>query len=196
MNNKAIRLTESDLRKIISESINKLIYEAYNDMNFDDGYTEKHTHPERRETAEDYLKDELSAVGARGTDYSGGADEDIAVSQRDLWVNFNKLISNITYLYNKTRDDNYAKLCNAVADTLELIPFDTSDFERQFENNKYQVSNYIPGEGERTYIKYKGQDDFKRKREEEYKRQLKDYCEKNGVDYEEQLKRLNKFITI
>lgn len=191
MNKKAIRLTESDLRKIISESINKLMYEAYSDMNFDDGYTEKHTHPERKVTADDYLKDELSAVGARGTDYSGGADEDIAISQRDLWANFNKLISNITYLYNKTRDDNYAKLGNAVADALELIPFDTSDFEKQFENSKYQVRNYIPGEGENTYIKYKGQDDFKRKREEEYKRQLKDYCEKNGMDYEEQLERLN-----
>lgn len=179
MNNKAIKLTESDLRKIINESINKLIYEAYNDMNFNDGY------------ADDYLKDDLRAVGAGGTDYSGGADEDIAVSQRDLWVNFNKLISNITYLYNKTRDDNYAKLCNAVADTLELIPFDTSDFERQFENNKYKVNNYRPGEGEHTYIKYKDQDDFKRKRDEENKRRLKDYCEKNGVDYEEQLKRLN-----
>lgn len=191
MKKKLIRITENDLHKIIKNSVNRVITEAYKDMDFDDGYTEKHTHPERRETAEDYLKDELSVVGARGTDYSGGADEDIAVSQRDLWVNFNKLISNITYLYNKTRDDNYAKLCNAVADTLELIPFDTSDFERQFENNKYQVSNYRPGEGEHTYIKYKGQDDFKRKRDEEYKRQLKDYCEKNGVDYEEQLKRLN-----
>lgn len=180
MNKKAIRFTESDLRKIIRESINKLIYEAYSDMDFDDGYIEKHTHPEG----------DLRAVGAIGTDYSGGVDEDIAVSQRDLWVNFNKLISNITYLYNKTRDDNYAKLGNAVADALELIPFDTSDFERQFENSKYQVSNYIPGEGESTYIKYKGQDDFKRKREEEYKRQLKDYCEKNGIDYEEQLERL------
>jgi len=190
MNKKAIKFTESDLRKIISESINKLIYEAYSDMDFDDGYIEKHTHPERKETADDYLKDELSAVGARGTDYSGGADEDIAISQRDLWVNFNKLVSNITYLYNKTRDDNYAKLGNAVADALELIPFDTSDFERQFENNKYKVNSYMPGEGENTYIKYKGQDDFKRKREEEYKRQLKDYCEKNGMDYEEQLERL------
>lgn len=190
MNKKAIRFTGSDLRKIIRESINKLIYEAYSDMDFDDGYIEKHTHPEKKATADDHLKGDLRAVGARGTDYSGGVDEDIAVSQRDLWVNFNKLISNITYLYNKTRDDNYAKLGNAVADALELIPFDTSDFERQFENSKYQVSNYIPGEGESTYIKYKGQDDFKRKREEEYKRQLKDYCEKNGMDYEEQLKRL------
>ena len=190
MNKKAIRFTESGLRKIISESINKLIYEAYRDMDFDDGYIEKHTHPERKATADDYLNDDLHLVGARGTEYPGGNDEDIAVSQRDLWVNFNKLISNITYLYNKTRDDNYAKLSDAVANALELIPFDTSDFERQFENSKYQVSNYTPGEGERTYIKYKGQDDFKRKREEEYKRQLKDYCEKNGVDYEEQLKRL------
>ena len=191
MKKKLIRITENDLHKIIKNSVNRVINEAYKDMDFDDGHTEKHTHPERRETAEDYLKDELSAVGARGTDYSGGADEDIAVSQRDLWVNFNKLISNITYLYNKTRDDNYAKLGNAVADALELIPFDTSDFERQFENNKYKVNSYVPGEGESSYIKYKDQDDFKRKREEEYKRQLKDYCEKNGVDYEEQLKRLN-----
>ena len=171
MNKKVIRLTESDLRRIISESINKLIYEADSD--------------------DDYLNDYLSVVGARGTDYPGGNDEDIAVSQRDLWVNFNKLISNITYLYNKTRDDNYAKLSDAVANALELIPFDTSDFERQFENNsKYQFSMYRHGEGENTYIKYNGQDDFKRKREEEYKRQLKDYCEKNGIDYEEQLKRL------
>ena len=191
MNKKAIRFTESGLRKIISESINKLIYEAYRDMDFDDGYIEKHTHQGRKETADYYIKDDLRAVGAGGVDYSGGVDEDIAVSQRDLWVNFNKLISNITYLYNKTRDDNYAKLGNAVADALELIPFDTSDFERQFENNKYKVNSYVPGEGESSYIKYKGQDDFKRKREEEYKRQLKDYCEKNGVDYEEQLKRLN-----
>ena len=170
MNKKTIRLTESDLRKIISESINKLIYEAYSD--------------------DDYLKDELQNIGAMGTDYPGGNDEDIAISQRDLWVNFNKLISNITYLYNKTRDDNYAKLSDAVANALELIPFDTSDFERQFENSKYKFSNYRHGEGENTYIKYKGQDDFKRKREEEYKRQLKDYCEKNGIDYEEQLERL------
>jgi hypothetical protein len=190
MKKKLIRITENDLHKIIKSSVNRVIYEAYNDMNFDDGYIEKHTHPERKATADDYLKDDLRAVGARGTDYSGGADEDIAVSQRDLWVNFNKLISNITYLYNKTRDDSYAKLCDAVADVLELIPFDTSDFERQFENRKYQISNYIPGEGEKTDIKYKGQDDFKKKREEEYKRQLKDYCEKNGIDYEEQLERL------
>ena len=189
MNKKVIRFTESDLHKIIGESINKVICEAYSDMDFDDGYIEKHTHPERKETADDYLKDELNAVGARGTDYPGGNDEDIAVSQRDLWVNFNKLISNITYLYNKTRDDNYAKLNDAVTNALELIPFDTSDFERQFENSKYQVSNYRPGEGENTYIKYRGQDDFKRKREEEYKRQLKDYCEKNGLDYEDVLMR-------
>ena len=159
-------------------------------MNFDDGYIEKHTHQGKKETADYYIKDDLRAVGAGGADYSGGVDEDIAVSQRDLWVNFNKLISNITYLYNKTRDDNYAKLGNVVADALELIPFDTSDFERQFENNKYKVNSYVPGEGESSYIKYKGQDDFKRKREEEYKRQLKDYCEKNGMDYEEQLERL------
>jgi hypothetical protein len=190
MKKKLIRITENDLHKIIKSSVNRVINEAYNDMDFDDEYIKKHTHPERKATADDYLEDELSAVGARGTDYSGGADEDIAVSQRDLWVNFNKLISNITYLYNKTRDDSYAKLCDAVANVLELIPFDTSDFERQFENRKYQISNYIPGEGEKTDIKYKGQDDFKKKREEEYKRQLKDYCEKNGIDYEEQLERL------
>jgi hypothetical protein len=177
--------------KIIKESINKVICEAYSDMNFDDGYIEKHTNPKRRETADDYLNDNLQFIGAGRPMSQGGDDEDIAIAQRDLWVNFNRLINNITFLYNKTRDDNYAKLGGAVSDALELIPFDTSDLERQVQDPKnYEHVNYEFGEGERTNVKYKGQDEFKRQREEEYKRKLKDYCEKNGCDYEKALSQL------
>ena len=176
--------------RIIKESINKVICEAYSDMNFDDGYIKNNTHPERGITADDYLKDNLQFIGAGRPMSQGGDDEDIAIAQRDLWVNFNRLINNITFLYNKTRDDNYAKLGGAVSDALELVPFDTSDFEKQFENSKYKITYYNHGEGEGSNIKYKGQDEFKRKRDEEYKRYLKDYCEKNGLDYDKELMRL------
>ena len=38
MSKKSIKLTESKLRKIVNESINKVVRESYSEMDFDDGF--------------------------------------------------------------------------------------------------------------------------------------------------------------
>lgn len=103
---KTIRLTENDLKALVREAALKVLNEAYNDMNFDSGIDD------------DELHDELTAAGATGE----ATPEQIQGWEEDLWININKSLQNANYLFNKTRDEKYAKIAELIGNTLELFP--------------------------------------------------------------------------
>lgn len=112
---KVVRLTETELHRIINESVRDILCEVYTD--------------------DDELQDELAAVGARG----GATDKQIFGWEEDLWININKTMQNALYLFNKTRDERYAKIEGIVSKALELFPKDAS--------NKFMGVDYDPEEG-------------------------------------------------
>ena len=75
-------------------------------MNFDSGIDD------------DELHDELTAAGATGE----ATPEQIQGWEEDLWINVNKSLQNANYLFNKTRDEKYAKIAEMIGNTLELFP--------------------------------------------------------------------------
>ena len=107
-----VRLTESDLHSIIKESVNKVLNE------------------------DDELQDELDAVGARG---GKPTEQEILNWEEDLWINVNKAFQNANYLFNKTRDEKYAKMSEAIASALMLFPDDSE--------NRFMTVDYDPDKG-------------------------------------------------
>lgn len=103
---KTIRLTENDLKALVREATLKVLNEAYNDMNFDSGIDD------------DELNDELEAAGATGK----ATPKQIQGWEEDLWININKSLQNANYLFNKTRDEKYAKIAEVIGNALELFP--------------------------------------------------------------------------
>jgi hypothetical protein len=118
---KIIRLTEGDLHKIVKKSVNKILRESYynpDEDDFDD---------------DDELNDELEAAGATG----GATEEQLFGWREDLWININKTLQNANYLFNKTRDERYAKIAEAVSNALDYFP----------EGESYMTCDYDPDAG-------------------------------------------------
>jgi len=118
---KIIRLTEGDLHQIVKKSVNKILRESYynpDEDDFDD---------------DDELNDELEAVGATG----GATPKQIQGWEEDLWININKTLQNANYLFNKTRDERYAKIAEAVSNALDYFP----------EGESYMTCDYDPDAG-------------------------------------------------
>ena len=112
---KVFRLRESELRNIIKETINGVLREDFDD---------------------DELRDELDAVGARG---GKPTEQQIFSWEEDLWINVNKALQNATYLFNKTRDERYAKIESAISEALSYFPDDA--------HMKYMAVDYDPDRG-------------------------------------------------
>lgn len=108
---KTIRLTENDLKALVREATLKVLNEAYNDMNFDSGIDDNELH------------DELEAAGATGK----ATESEIFGWEEDLWINVNKTLQNANYLFNKTRDERYAKIAKVISGVLELFPSDAEN---------------------------------------------------------------------
>ena len=104
MAKKLIRLTENDIHRIVKASVNKILREKYE--GFDDDFDE------------DEENDELAAAGATG----GVTPEQIQGWEEDLWININKTFQNANYLFNKTRDERFAKISEAISNAFELFP--------------------------------------------------------------------------
>jgi len=119
---KIIRLTESDLHKIIKKSVNRMLHEAYYTPNSDDDIDD-----------DDELYDELETAGATG----GATEEQLFGWREDLWINVNKTLQNANYLFNKTRDERYAKIAEAVSNAFEYFP----------EGESYMTRDYDPDAG-------------------------------------------------
>ncbi len=102
---KIVRLTEDDLHKIVKKSVNKILREAYYNPDDDD-------------FDEDEENDELDAAGATG----GATPEQIQGWEEDLWININKTFQNANYLFNKTRDERFAKISEVISNAFELFP--------------------------------------------------------------------------
>lgn len=118
---KIIRLTEGDLHKIVKKSVSKILRESYynpDEDDFDD---------------DDELNDELEAAGATG----GATEEQLFGWREDLWINVNKTLQNANYLFNKTRDERYAKIAEAVSNALDYFP----------EGESYMTCDYDPDAG-------------------------------------------------
>ena len=111
---KIIRLTEGDIHKIVKKSVNKILQEAYFNPN-DDGSDD-----------DDELYDELEAAGAT----EGATEKQLFGWREDLWINAN-------YLFNKTRDERYAKIAEAVSNAFEYFP----------EGESYMTCDYDPNAG-------------------------------------------------
>lgn len=123
MSNKSIRFTENELKSLVREAALKVLNEAYNDMNFDSGIDD------------DELHDELAAAGATGK----ATPEQIQGWEEDLWININKSLQNANYLFNKTRDEKYAKITEVIGNALELFPKNAE--------NMYMGIDYDPEAG-------------------------------------------------
>ena len=117
MKKNIIRLTESDLHRIVKSSVGKILRESYNDFDFDDGYDD------------DELDDELEAAGVGGS----ATPEDIERWREDLWINLNKTFQNVNYLFNKTRDESYARVSSAVGDAIDAFPGKRAYMERDYD---------------------------------------------------------------
>ena len=118
---KIIRLTEGDLHQIVKKSVNEILRESYyspDEDDFDD---------------DDELDDELEAAGATG----GATEEQLFGWREDLWININKTLQNANYLFNKTRDERYAKIAEAVSNAFEYFP----------EGESYMTCDYDPDAG-------------------------------------------------
>ena len=99
------KLTERDIHNMVKYSVNRLLrekYESFDDDDFD----------------EDEENDELEAAGATG----GATPEQIQGWEEDLWININKTFQNANYLFNKTRDERFAKISEAISNAFELFP--------------------------------------------------------------------------
>lgn len=99
------KLTEKDLHNMVKYSVNRLLrekYESFDDDDFD----------------EDEENDDLEAVGAIG----GATQEQIQGWEEDLWININKTFQNANYLFNKTRDERFAKISEVISNAFELFP--------------------------------------------------------------------------
>ena len=118
---KIIRLTEGDIHKIVKKSVNKILQEAYFNPN-DDGSDD-----------DDELYDELEAAGAT----EGATEKQLFGWREDLWINVNKTLQNANYLFNKTRDERYAKIAEAVSNAFEYFP----------EGESYMTCDYDPNAG-------------------------------------------------
>lgn len=123
LSDKAIKLTENELHTLVKESVMIILNEAYNDMNFNS------------DVSDDELSDELEAVGAIGE----ATPEEIKGWEEDLWINVNKTLQNANYLFNKTRDEKYAKIAEIIGNSLELFPEDAE--------NIYMGIDYDPNAG-------------------------------------------------
>lgn len=102
---KIIRLTEGDLHQIVRKSVNKILRESY--------YS-----PDEDEFDEDEENEELEAAGATGE----ATPEQIQGWEEDLWININKTFQNANYLFNKTRDERFAKISEVISNAFELFP--------------------------------------------------------------------------
>jgi hypothetical protein len=87
------------------------------------------------DVSDDELSDELEAVGAIGE----ATPEEIKGWEEDLWINVNKTLQNANYLFNKTRDEKYAKIAEIIGNSLELFPEDAE--------NIYMGIDYDPNAG-------------------------------------------------
>ncbi len=109
-------ITASDLHRIVNESITSILRE-------DDVYDE--------------LGDELRDAGATGE----ATPEQINEWEEDLWININKTLQNAQYLFNKTRDEKYAKIEEMVSMALDYLP----DGEQRFAQVDYDPSGGYGG---------------------------------------------------
>ena len=120
---KIVRLTEDDLHKIVKKSVNKILREAYYNPDSDDDLDDD----------DDELDDELEAAGATGE----ATEEQLFGWREDLWININKTFQNANYLFNKTRDERYAKIAETVSNAFEYFP----------EGESYMTRDYDPEAG-------------------------------------------------
>lgn len=90
------RITEQEIRNISANAARRIVSEQY-----DDG-----------------LEDELAYVGATG----GATEKEIEGWTEDLWINLNKTLQNANWLFNKTRDEKYARIMDVVAGALDFFP--------------------------------------------------------------------------
>ena len=114
-----VRLTESELHDLVKESVIKILNEVYNGGE------------------DDELNDELNTVGATGE----ATPEQINEWEEDLWININKTLQNAQYLFNKTRDEKYAKIEEMVSGALDYFP----DGEQRFAQVDYDPSGGYGG---------------------------------------------------
>ena len=111
-----IKLTESDLHRIVESSAKRILKELKD---------------------WDELDDELNTVGATGE----ATPEQINEWEEDLWININKTLQNAQYLFNKTRDEKYAKIEEMVSRALDYFP----DGEQRFAQVDYDPSGGYGG---------------------------------------------------
>jgi hypothetical protein len=109
-----VKLNETKLRRIINSTVKNILKEGYKD---DDLYYE--------------LKD----AGATG----GATEEQIKGWEEDLWININKTYQNANYLFNKTRDERYAKISEIVSNAFDMFPKNAS--------SNYMTIDYDPENG-------------------------------------------------
>ena len=98
------KLTERDIHNMVKYSVNRLLREKYE--GFDDDFDE------------DEENEELDAAGAVGV----ATPEEIQGGEEDLWININKTFQNANYLFNKTRDERFAKISEVISNAFELFP--------------------------------------------------------------------------
>jgi len=116
------KLTERDIHNMVKYSVNRLLrekYESFDDDDFD----------------EDEENDELEAAGATG----GATPEQIQGWEEDLWININKTFQNANYLFNKTRDERFAKISEAISNAFEFFPSNADEI--------YMTCDYDPEAG-------------------------------------------------
>lgn len=112
-----VRLTESELHDLVKASVIKILNEAYNSGE------------------DDELDDELESAGAT----VGATPEQIQGWEEDLWININKTFQNANFLFNKTRDERFAKISEIISNAFELFPPNA--------DSMYMGINYDPSDG-------------------------------------------------